>query len=98
MNNLDTADMDGDGDIDIITCEHSMPYGGKPAPGHERLQVWANDGHGNFTEHTIDQNRESHLGAQAVDLDHDGDLDIVSIAWRDYQYLHLWRNDALRKK
>jgi hypothetical protein len=94
MNNLDVADMDRDGDFDIVTCEHSMPSGGTPAPGHERLQIWANDGKGNFTEHTIDRDKESHLGAQAVDLDHDGDLDIVSIAWRDYKYLHLWRNDA----
>ncbi len=97
MNNLDVADVDGDGDVDIVTCEHSMPFGDKPAPGHERLQVWENDGKGNFTEHVIDRDRESHLGGRTVDLDRDGDLDIVSIAWRDYQYLHLWRNDAVRK-
>jgi hypothetical protein len=24
-----------------------------------------------------------------------GDLDIVSIAWDDYRFLHLWRNDAV---
>jgi len=96
MNNLDVADMDGDGDMDIVLCEHSMPLGKTPAPGGERLQIWVNDGKGNFTEKVIDRGKESHLGARVVDLDRDGDLDIVSIAWRDYQYLHLWRNDAKR--
>jgi hypothetical protein len=97
MNNLDVADMDRDGDKDIVTGEHSMPLGDKPAPGQERLQVWANDGKGNFTEHVIDRDKESHLGAQAVDLDQDGDLDIVSIAWRDFKYLHVWRNDSIKR-
>jgi hypothetical protein len=27
-------------------------------------------------------------------MDNDGDMEIASIAWDDYQYLHLWRNDA----
>lgn len=93
MNNLDVADMDRDGDMDIITCKHSIPYGGKPAPGNERLQIWENDGKGNFTLHVVDHGKESHLEAQTANLDGDGDLDIVSTACRDYQYLHLWRND-----
>ncbi len=86
MNNLDVADMDRDGDLDIITCEHKKLY---------RLQIWENDGRGIFTPHEIDRGKESHLGAQVVDLDGDGDLDIVSIAWDKWQYLHVWRNDAL---
>jgi hypothetical protein len=95
MNNLDVSDMDQDGDIDLVTCEHTMPYQGKPAPGGVKLEIWENDGRGHFTPRIVDREKESHLGAQLVDLDADGDLDIVSIAWRDYQYLHLWRNDAL---
>ena len=93
MNNLDVGDADRDGDIDIVTCEHTMPYQGTPAPGGIKLEIWENDGRGRFTSHVVDREKESHLGSQLVDLDADGDPDIVSIAWRDYQYLHIWRND-----
>ena len=33
-----------------------------------------------------------------MDLDSDGDLDIVSIAWDNYKFLHVWRNDAVKSK
>jgi hypothetical protein len=39
--------------------------------------------------------RPNHGGRLAiVDINSDGDLEIVSIAWDEYQFLHLWRNDA----
>ncbi|MCG6860618.1 MAG: VCBS repeat-containing protein, partial [Chromatiaceae bacterium] len=38
LNSLDTADMDGDGDLDIVTGEHKGP--------HLRLQLLENDGRG----------------------------------------------------
>ncbi|MBN1516049.1 VCBS repeat-containing protein [Candidatus Sumerlaeota bacterium] len=83
-NAMDAADMDNDGDLDLITGEHR---------GTEKVAIWASDNAGNFTEYVVPEGRESHLGARAVDLDGDGDYEIVSIAWDDYQYLHLWRND-----
>ena len=86
MNNLDVADLDRDGDPDLVTCEHKGPA--------ERLQVWENDGGGKFHLHLIDRGKESHAGARLADLDRDGDLDIVSMAWNDFRFLHLWRNDA----
>jgi fibronectin type 3 domain-containing protein len=84
-NSMDVADMDGDGDIDIISGEHR---------GTKKVAIWENDGIGNFVEHVVDTGKESHLGTRVVDLDGDNDLDIVSIAWDNFQYLHVWRNDA----
>lgn len=86
MNNLDVADLDGDGDPDIITNEHKGP--------HLETQVWENDGAGRFQQHIVGAGREMHLGAQAADLDNDGDLDIAGHAWDAYGFLHLFRNDA----
>ena len=87
MNNLDLADLDHDGDLDIITNEHKGPS--------LELQVWENDGQARFTKKAIDQGKENHLGTQLVDLDGDGDLDIVGAAWDHYQWMHLWRNDEI---
>ncbi|WP_020569919.1 FG-GAP repeat domain-containing protein [Neolewinella persica] len=86
MNNLDLADLDQDGDEDILTAEHKGP--------DLALQLWKNDGAGHFTKQEIDRGKESHLGAQAFDMDGDGDLDIISIGWDQHQFVHLWRNDA----
>ncbi len=87
LNNLDVADMDRDGDTDVITCEHKGPK--------EKLQIFENDGKGFFTMHILDEGKESHLGARVADMDGDGDLDIISIAWDEFKDLHLWRNDAI---
>jgi hypothetical protein len=87
-NSMDVADMDGDGDPDIVTGEHR---------GTRKLAVWENlDRGARFAERLVSAGRESHLGARVFDLDGDGDLDILSIAWDSYPYLHLWRNDAVR--
>jgi hypothetical protein len=83
-NSLDAADMDKDGDMDVVLAEHR---------GTKKLAIWENDGIGNFSEHIVDIGKENHLGARLSDLDWDGDTDIVGICWDDYQFLHLWRND-----
>ena len=85
LNSMDVADMDSDGDLDIITGEIF---------GDMEVVIWENDGSGSFTSHRVDSGKESHLGTQVADLDNDGDLDIVSIAWHQPEDMHLWRNDC----
>ncbi len=89
MNNLDIADLDRDGDMDLVTSEHKGP--------ELELQIWENDGKGTFSKFMVDRGHESHLGSQLFDMDSDGDLDIVSIGWDQYENVHLWRNDAINK-
>ena len=84
-NSLSAADIDRDGDTDLILGEHK---------GHLKMSLWINDGRGEFVEQILTAGRESHLGARVVDLDRDGDLDIVSIAWDAFRDIYLWRNDA----
>ncbi len=86
LNSLSAADLDGDGDVDIVMAEHR---------GARRISIWNNLGGGRFAEQLVGAGIESHLGAQTVDLDGDGDLDIVSIAWDAPGTIHAWRNDAV---
>jgi hypothetical protein len=85
LNSLGAADMDMDGDVDLVLAEHR---------GDKRIEVWENDGRGTLVERPVGRGAESHLGARAVDLDGDGDLDLVSIAYDGFRGLHLWRHDA----
>ena len=87
MNNLDIADVDQDGDLDIITAEHK----GEAL----ETQLWINDGEAEFSAMTIDTGKESHLGTQFVDIDADGDLDVISAGWDQHQYVHLWLNPLI---
>ncbi|NAS12312.1 FG-GAP repeat domain-containing protein [Poritiphilus flavus] len=87
-NNLDIADIDQDGDIDLLSAEHK---------GEKlELQLWYNDGKGSFSKKVIDTGKENHLGTQWVDIDLDGDLDIIGAGWDRHQYIHLWRNDKTK--
>ncbi len=90
MNNLDIGDLDGDGDIDIVTNEHKGP--------NLLLQLFENNGKGKFQVREIDRGKECHLGTKLVDLDSDGDLDIIGHAWDNYKFLHVWRNDAVTSR
>jgi hypothetical protein len=84
-NSMRLADVDNDGDLDVVTGEHK---------GSLAVVVWENDGAGGFAAHSVGTGEESHFGTKPADLDRDGDLDLVSVAWDAPQYLHLWRNDA----
>jgi hypothetical protein len=75
---LDVVDVDGDGDLDVIVGEHILKE-----PDSARLLYFENvDGRGGrWTEHLVHVGDEHHDGALAVDIDGDGDFDIVSIGW-----------------
>jgi hypothetical protein len=85
LDSLSVADLTGDRRPEIVVGE---------TKGRRRLVVYVNeDGGKSWRAHLIDEGKESHKGAQAVDLDGDGDLDLVSIAYFAFADLHIWRND-----
>ena len=56
-NSLDVADMDSDGDPDIVTGEHR---------GTKKLSIWENvDGGARFVERVVSSGLENHLGGRA---------------------------------
>jgi len=72
------ADMDGDGDLDIVLGEHDLRN-----PSSARL-LWIENRTGDgrtWVPHVIHTGDEHHDGALVVDVDGDGDLDVVSIGW-----------------
>ena len=76
---LGVADMDFDGDEDVIVGEFQ---------GSHKLFGFENDlcNSGTWIKHTIDDGGnglDHHDGSQLVDIDNDGDLDIITIGWNN---------------
>jgi hypothetical protein len=76
---MDTADFDRDGDPDVVIGEHR----GKK---QNRVVLFENAGRGaQWVEHVIDSGPKKeidhHDGVQSIDMDRDGDLDLISIGW-----------------
>lgn len=75
---LDVADLDLDGDLDLVVGEHN-----KPDPDASRLIIYENLGGraAGFRRHVIHTGDEHHDGTWLFDVEGDGDLDIVSIGY-----------------
>ncbi len=80
---LTLADLDGDGDLDLVTGKRFLAHDGTDPGAFEPLGVyWYELERGpqhHWTRHAISVNEGigSGLNLCVVDLDHDGDLDVV---------------------
>ena len=93
LNSLGLADLDGDGSIDIVTAEHTDQRRDHVADDNLTLALYNRADGTDWELEIVEQGpHTSHLGARPCDLDGDGDLDLVSIAWQQYRSLHMWQN------
>ncbi len=88
---LDVADVDRDGDEDVVIGEHF-----KNKPEASRLVVIENvDGKATeWKNHVVHTGDEHHDGAILTDIDDDGDLDVLSLGWTHSNVL-LYENLAI---
>lgn len=87
---LDLGDLDADGDIDIVVGEHNLKQ-----PTSARLLILENLGGGAaWRQIEIARGDEHHDGAQLVDIDGDGDPDVISVGWGHSKVL-LYENLAI---
>ena len=82
---VDAADMDGDGDMDILGVALDDATAGID---DNDILWWENDGVGNFTEQVIDINYFFPRDVFIIDMDNDGDTDVLtirgsSVTWRE---------------
>ena len=87
---LDIVDFNGDGNLDIFNAE--MRFGeGNP---DSEVRVFLGDGQGNFSKHVVARGFGVHEG-RIVDLDGDGDLDILGkpYTWKAPR-LDIWINET----
>ncbi len=70
-------DLDGDSDIDVLSASKN----------DKKIAWYENDGSANFTEHSIsinaDGGSDGGIEVYALDLDNDGDLDVLSASYDD---------------
>ena len=87
---LDVGDIDGDTDLDVVVGEHYLSN-----EAAARVLFYENPGNNNgpWIPHLISTGDEHHDGTQLVDIDNDGDLDVLSIGWGHNRVL-LYENQS----
>ena len=92
MHTFKAADMDNDGDLDLVTAE--MHQSSDP----DQVSVYANNGGGRSWTQQVVATTGSH-NLRIGDIDRDGDIDIMGANWNDSAsdsaVVRIWRNNIV---
>ena len=84
------GDINGDGVLDAVVTGRTQSYGSFGSTYTNTTQIWLNDGHGTFSQSPVDLGTFGSGDVQLVDLDGDGNVDIVASGWGDNEFAILW--------
>jgi len=83
MHQVESGDIDGDGDIDIVATTSGY-----------YLECWTNNGAGVFKPRQCTKTRQETVAFSMADFDGDGDLDIYSAAEQEYEHKRKQGHDS----
>ena len=70
-------DLDGDGDVDVLSASEDFNN------TYDNISWYENNGSESFTQHTITNDIDDPMDVYAIDLDGDGDVDVLSGSYAD---------------
>jgi len=79
------GDLDGDGDMDLAAAQFGYDDG--------ETRWMENLGNGEFKTHML-QNLSGPINVELVDIDEDGDLDIISLVSQEWEEIYCYINDG----
>jgi tetratricopeptide (TPR) repeat protein len=85
VTDVQAGDLDGDGDLDLSVAQFGYTEG--------QVQWFENIGDWNFTPHQL-INRSGAIHAPIVDIDNDGDLDIVTLLSQEWETVVMFVNNG----
>jgi len=85
VTDVQAGDVDGDGDLDLAVAQFGYTQG--------QVQWFENVGEWNFLQHSLLQ-RSGAIHAPIVDIDNDGDLDIVTLLSQEWETVVAFVNNG----
>jgi len=85
VTDVQAGDLDGDGDLDLSVAQFGYTQG--------QVQWFENDGGWNFTPHQL-IDRSGAIHAPIVDIDNDGDLDVLALLSQEWETVYAFVNDG----